>query len=364
MKFNFFFKKSFSKIIKIDFSDLKKISDTKNYSSIKNEIKEAYGPNGLGALIVKDVPNHFQLKYNLLKLTKKLADLPKESLLSLEKPKLGYSIGWSHGKERFEDRVDERKGSYYGVLKVYNELKGLIENKSEDINVWPVKDLPELEISFMELGNQIRQVSFHLIRCIDYYIKSIYPSYTYKNDEIIKASDANKARLLHYFPRGNSVLNNGDWCGWHNDHGTITGLTSAMYFDSNNNLVNDNLKLEKTGLWAQTRSGDKVKVSYGQNDIAFQIGETYQILSGGTLIATPHAVIVDNDIPSDVHRSTYALFMQPKKTLKLEIPNGSTMKNIETSEIYTVPKLQKRFIKNGMTFEEFDKETIKEFLNY
>lgn len=23
-----------------------------------------------------------------------------------------------------------------------------------------------------------------------------------------------------------------DWCGWHNDHGTLTGLTSAMYFDS------------------------------------------------------------------------------------------------------------------------------------
>ena len=22
-----------------------------------------------------------------------------------------------------------------------------------------------------------------------------------------------------------------DWCGWHNDHGTLTGLASAMYLD-------------------------------------------------------------------------------------------------------------------------------------
>ncbi len=24
----------------------------------------------------------------------------------------------------------------------------------------------------------------------------------------------------------------GDWCGWHNDHGLLTGLASAMYFDA------------------------------------------------------------------------------------------------------------------------------------
>jgi len=26
-----------------------------------------------------------------------------------------------------------------------------------------------------------------------------------------------------------------DWCGWHNDHGTLTGLCSAMYFDKHGN---------------------------------------------------------------------------------------------------------------------------------
>ncbi len=27
------------------------------------------------------------------------------------------------------------------------------------------------------------------------------------------------------------------WCGWHNDHGSLTGLTSAMYMDADGNVV-------------------------------------------------------------------------------------------------------------------------------
>ena len=39
--------------------------------------------------------------------------------------------------------------------------------------------------------------------------------------------------MLHYFPFEEKGEAEGDWCGWHNDHGSLTALTPAMYLDEN-----------------------------------------------------------------------------------------------------------------------------------
>ncbi|KAE9462787.1 hypothetical protein C3L33_05308, partial [Rhododendron williamsianum] len=54
------------------------------------------------------------------------------------------------------------------------------------------------------------------------------------------------------------------------------------------------------------------KVVFGEDEIAYQIGETTEILSRGHLCATPHCVRAPKgkDV-SGVDRSTFALFMQP-----------------------------------------------------
>ena len=58
-------------------------------------------------------------------------------------------------------------------------------------------------------------------------------------ENMIKNGEQHIGRLLHYFPydvkeNGYDVKKNlqADWCGWHNDHGALTALTSAMYLDS------------------------------------------------------------------------------------------------------------------------------------
>lgn len=59
-----------------------------------------------------------------------------------------------------------------------------------------------------------------------------------KLERIIKDSPKIVGRLLHYFPVENSKVEKDlNWCGWHNDHGTLTGLVSAMYIDKNGNEV-------------------------------------------------------------------------------------------------------------------------------
>merc|ERR1712136_668749 len=40
-------------------------------------------------------------------------------------------------------------------------------------------------------------------------------------------------RLLHYYAVSEPV---GNWCGWHNDNSTITGLVPALWFDEDSGL--------------------------------------------------------------------------------------------------------------------------------
>ena len=71
-----------------------------------------------------------------------------------------------------------------------------------------------------------------LVKCIDSYIKNLKPSYNVDMKKEIYNSDYTLAWLLHYFERGNKPIpKDVMWCGWHNDHGGLTGLCSSMYFD-------------------------------------------------------------------------------------------------------------------------------------
>ena len=156
----------------------------------------------------------------------------------------------------------------------------------------------------------------------DLYVRKVCNTYEeMKLTSIIKNSKCCKARLLHYFPRstddisasaaaatgGNEEDIFSSWCGWHNDHGSLTGLVSAMYLDEGANVVANSDPV--AGLYIRSRSSDLIKAGIPEDHIAFQIGETAQIHSGGILQATPHAVR-GTSMPG-VSRETFAVFMEP-----------------------------------------------------
>ena len=62
---------------------------------------------------MRGVPALPDQRATLLPLASKLATLPPAVLSSLEVPDAKWSVGWSHGKERFEGVVDTAKGSFY-----------------------------------------------------------------------------------------------------------------------------------------------------------------------------------------------------------------------------------------------------------
>lgn len=357
-------------IVTIDYNDL--IND--NVSLISN-ISEAYGYDGLGILTVSNIPNLNELRMKLLPLARKFADLDENIKNKYVHEESKYSFGWSHGKEKLQSKPDLSKGSYYANPQYDRPIDDEEIIKAHEAfvhpNIWPKDDLPELERAFKELGQLIVSVGILVAKLCDAYVKSQCPSYKeMKLTEIIKSSKCCKARLLHYFPQNEEELsNNGSnedssfssWCGWHNDHGSITGLVSAIYMNENGDIVNN--ADSESGLYVRNRKSELVKVPIPSDHIAFQIGETAQIHSGGILQATPHAVR-GTKIPK-ISRETFAVFMEPMWMEPMDTPEGTLPEAAQSQSAAEnlpkgVPSLKSRW-DVSQTFGDFTTKTLDSY---
>jgi hypothetical protein len=81
-----------------------------------------------------------------------------------------------------------------------------------------------------------------------------------KLERMLRDSKCHKGRLLHYFPASCSTEDRttdmASWCGWHLDHGSLTGLTCALYMKGANETHNPD---PQSGLYIRDRSGTVVK---------------------------------------------------------------------------------------------------------
>lgn len=303
---------STSKIVTVRYSDLKERT-----VDLSQELEAGFGPNGLGIIAISDVPEFPVLRKHLLQLSHRLAALSDEEKKNIEDPESRYSFGWSHGKEKLESgQRDKFKGSFYAnpVLDVPTNDEAFIKRYPSYCrqNVWPSSTLPELEPAFKDLGRLIFNTGLLLAYHCDKYVAKqdcLAPSL----EVMLGRSKCHKGRLLHYFPaaiRDNDQSSNTtSWCGWHTDYGSLTGLTCAMYMKGGLQIACPD---ENAGLYIKTRSDAIVKAIYGENEIAYQIGEATEILSKGLFHATPHCVkSIRGDKASGVERNTFALFMQP-----------------------------------------------------
>jgi len=101
-------------------------------------------------------------------------------------------------------------------------------------------------------------------------------------EDIISDSRCCKARLLHYFGRSeqeveemlktqstNQDLEFSDWCGWHNDHGSLTGLASAIYLNQEGEEVTNTDKT--AGLYIRKRNVPFIFVIIFLNDLSCRL---------------------------------------------------------------------------------------------
>ncbi|KAK9715299.1 hypothetical protein RND81_06G155700 [Saponaria officinalis] len=292
-------------------------------------IEEGFGPNGLGIISISNVPGFSSLRRSLLHLSPRLAKLSEEEKQKLEDPDSRYNFGWSHGKEKLESgKPDMLKGSFYAnpVLDVPTTDQNLIQRYPAYCgkNIWPNSALPELEAAFKALGRIMLDVGLMVAYHCDRYVSGSMNMRANEGlEDIIRRSRCHKGRLLYYFPTAQSDHakdSMSSWCGWHTDHGSLTGLTCGMFLKDDAEIACPD---GAAGLYVKNRSDQIVKVVFGQDEIAYQIGETTEILSGGYLHATPHCVRAPGGKEvSGLERSTFALFMQPDWDEKLKFPEN------------------------------------------
>lgn len=147
-----------------------------------------------------------------------------------------YQVGWSHGIEKFQGKPDFMKGSFYANV-LFDEYESPLHAKMR--NRWPSESIPDLEHAFKNLSRLMFRVGGLLSFHIDKYVHSIVPTYEMGKLSKIFNQDNQRiiGRLLHYFPVDKPQEKTEDltYCGWHNDHSSLTALTKAMYIDKNGN---------------------------------------------------------------------------------------------------------------------------------
>jgi isopenicillin N synthase-like dioxygenase len=326
-------------------------------ADLKAKIEEGFGFAGLGLILVSGIPNLVELREKLLPLGSVLASKPAEVKAKLELADTAYSVGWSHGKEKLKEGVfDVNKGSFYANPQ-YDQPTSDAELQKKYYqdyhpNVWPKDDMPELESAFKNLGQLMVSVGELVARHCDAYVSAkLGDAYTAGTlEKVVKTSRTAKGRLLHYFPvETNEERTHDSWCTWHNDHSALTALCSAYFTPLTDTSKETPSPDPASGLYARTRTGQTVKIGIPKDHLAFQIGETSQILTGAVLRATPHAVQAPKYPEStSVQRDTFAVFMQPNHDLLLAPPTGIAPADVAVGAW-----------RPGLTYSEFSKGTIE-----
>ncbi|PGH12920.1 hypothetical protein AJ80_06525 [Polytolypa hystricis UAMH7299] len=322
-------------------------------------LTEAFGPSSLGIIVVKDLPEKFNdLRSQVLSNASYLAALPENELESLSSPESKYLVGWSCGKETLKSgRFDTLKGSYYVNCAFYRnpDLQNAPADDFPDFpqytapNIWPpVERLPTFRSGLEELCTVIIDTAVLVARACDQFaqanVEDYAPGYL---EHVVKTSLTTKARLLHYFPSSQDAAaenneDDDDWCATHLDHGCLTGLTSAMFIDEAENDPTSTTSKPlpelptspdpSAGLYIRSRTGETVKVNIPKDCLAFQTGETLELITRGKFRAVPHFVkgakantattTTTGDKGMRIARNTLAVFTQPN--LGEEVQPGKT----------------------------------------
>lgn len=349
----------------VEYGDL--IDDDSSLSSssktMMDRMDKAFGPNGIGILAVRNVPNFVEFKLAVLNQAHPLAHLPSQELRELEDPNSLYNAGWSHGKEMLKPgKPDTAKGSFYfnPIIDVPDPKDRELYPVSYPINRWPKQSLPTLEPAAKRLGRLLKEVAVHVSKHIDAYAQSRnshYPSKCIYNSLI--NTEKVKGRLLYYFPLPETQTQSEDsWIGWHNDSGFLTALAGDIYMDKEGTPVVPPPS-SSAGLYVVDRNNRVCKVSIPADCMAIQIGECTQIMTGGAVIATPHCV---RGVPN-LARASLACFIDVPPVVPLSLPpGGATPESIMAMESDRVPTMAKRW-KDGMKFGEFLQKTFEAYYN-
>jgi isopenicillin N synthase-like dioxygenase len=194
----------------------------------------------------------------------------------------------------------------------------------------------------------------------------------------LKDTDKVKARLLYYYPLSSKKIdykndNNADstsndeskikdnipptedsWIGWHNDSGFLTALAGDIYVNhvTGQRILSPQDIDPHSGLYVLDRSAwtggtnetpiRLLKVNVPYDCCAIQIGECVQIITGGTLCATPHCVrgcSSSNIQYHNIARISLPCFIDTHPSFPLVPPVGITRQQVLNADQFSHSKV-------------------------
>lgn len=348
----------------LNYSNLDKL----NKEQILDLINKSYGDEeSLGVLLITNIPNFDNEKLELMKVSKRFAELPEDTKKKYEDKESLYAFGWSHGKEKFKNgKYDSKKGSYYAnpIHDVITDDKELIKKFPFNYrnNIWPDQEIHNYSTEFKKIGTKLFDIGLKVLKLSDIYLKTKIGDDYQENYlvNLIKDSKTYKARLLHYFQnkKDEETKSEDSACGWHLDHGCLTILTNPTYL---NEFYQQVPEPEGTGLIIRNKKEEMIRVKLPKNSVLCQIGETLQILSGGYFRATPHAVSGKN--LNNITRETYPLFIDCHPMKNISIPKFAKDNVLETYGITdNIVPLKDRY-QGCEYYHEFAANTYKSYYN-
>ncbi|KAM0877102.1 hypothetical protein ACQ4PT_035747 [Festuca glaucescens] len=177
------------------------------------------------------------------------------------------------------------------------------------------------------------------------------------------------------------------WQEWHYDYGLLTILTAPLFLRSalgQGCPVSEECSLPDGHTHLQLFNKRRIfSVRCSQESFIVQIGEAADILSGGKLRSTLHAVSRPLGLPN-ISRETFVVFVQPSWDKSLPCLGYSSANEDDSSDhlesasrsdgsadscsehiltqdiLMKIPPLSSR-LKEGMTFAEFSRQTTKQY---
>uniref|UniRef100_A0A0D9XIJ2 Isopenicillin N synthase-like Fe(2+) 2OG dioxygenase domain-containing protein n=1 Tax=Leersia perrieri TaxID=77586 RepID=A0A0D9XIJ2_9ORYZ len=186
---------------------------------------------------------------------------------------------------------------------------------------------------------------------------------------------------------GSAVSLTNLWQDWHYDYGVLTVLTAPLFLCSARGeqcSIGEECSPPDEHTYLQLLNTKKIfSVRCSPDSFIVQVGEAADILSGGKLRSTLHAVSRPYG-STNISRETFVVFLQPSwdKTLPysghclagdddeqsdgddLAFSDGSVISSSEhllvQDILKRIPPLSSR-LKEGMTFAEFSRQTTKQY---
>ncbi|TAK75257.1 MAG: isopenicillin N synthase family oxygenase [Gammaproteobacteria bacterium] len=207
----------------------------------------------------------------------------------------GRTEGYELGAEWFKDQeghwqIDDKKASFYAFV------------PDDPRNKWPQE--VDLKTSYQALGQLILATGKLVLKAM-----GLDERMGLYHDQFV-----GYGRMLHYHKIGDTANANPNWCGAHFDHGMLTGLVPAYYFQNGKEVDEPN----EAGLYiTPTNHTHFEKIAASDKSILFfQIGEFGQIISDDRIRATKH--LVRKATEGEIERFAFALFCDPDDSIVIK----------------------------------------------